>query len=143
MPQVDDVESKPLLAPHSSSQARYGTISVGEPLYYFFPRFTDKFFSPSGSVDSDGVSVGSAEHEDGRCWVCLGNDNPSDLFYPCNCQLHRKCIKQWVAKVSKQKGKGSCGALALYRLPIKVPSTMRVGGGWGGEVAKSQAQNMF
>ena len=44
--------------------------------------------------------------EDGCCWVCQEEDNPEDLFYPCNCQLHRKCIKQWVDKVKGRQGIG-------------------------------------
>ena len=33
--------------------------------------------------------------------MCQGViEDPGDLFYPCNCKLHKKCIKEWVAKVS-------------------------------------------
>ena len=54
--------------------------------------------------------------EEGCCWVCQGViEDPGDLFYPCNCKLHKKCIKEWVAKVSGvggsvgEGGKGNGG----------------------------------
>ena len=32
--------------------------------------------------------------------MCQGViEDSEDLFYPCNCKLHKKCIKEWVAKV--------------------------------------------
>lgn len=75
---VGDLESKPLLSTHSKSgKTQYQTMTVD---------VTER--------DDDTAISGN----EGCCWVCLGNDDPKDLFYPCNCQLHRKCIKQWVAK---------------------------------------------
>ena len=51
--------------------------------------------------------------EEGCCWVCQGViEDPGDLFYPCNCKLHKKCIKEWVAKVSgvgRSVGEGGKG----------------------------------
>ena len=54
-----------------------------------------------GLLDTDESGSLEDSSEEGCCWVCQGviEDN-EDLFYPCNCKLHRKCIKQWVAKVS-------------------------------------------
>ena len=49
--------------------------------------------------DDDTAQINGLLGEDGCCWVCLEAENPEDLFYPCNCKLHRKCIKQWVAQV--------------------------------------------
>lgn len=55
-------------------------------------------------LDSDESAGGGGledSSEEGCCWVCQGViEDPGDLFYPCNCKLHKKCIKQWVAKVS-------------------------------------------
>ena len=60
------------------------------------------------AVDTD-VSLEDSS-EEGCCWVCQGviEDN-GDLFYPCNCKLHRKCIKEWVAKVSWKRGEERVG----------------------------------
>ena len=45
--------------------------------------------------------------------MCQGViEDPGDLFYPCNCKLHKKCIKEWVAKVSgvgRSGGEGGKG----------------------------------
>ena len=40
------------------------------------------------------------------------SEDPADLFYPCNCKLHKKRIKECVAKVSgvaRSGGEGSKG----------------------------------
>lgn len=34
--------------------------------------------------------------EEGCCWVCQDEGDPSDIFYPCKCRLHQKCLKEWV-----------------------------------------------
>ena len=45
--------------------------------------------------------------------MCKGViEDPADLFYPCNCKLHKTCIKEWVAKVSgvgRSGGEGGKG----------------------------------
>ena len=61
--------------------------------------------SSEGSIEEQSVEAEEEEEEDSCCWVCLEKENVQDLFYPCNCKLHRKCIRQWIAKVRR-----GCGA---------------------------------
>ena len=105
--QVDDVERKSLIGTQSDGCTQYGTASLSKCLLIFSPSCFELFFIfyflDSVGSDDDAIARSSVAGEDGCCWVCLGNDDPSDLFYPCNCRLHRKCIKQWVAKVRGQR----------------------------------------
>ena len=76
-------------------------------------------------LDSDESRGLEDSSEEGCCWVCQGviEDN-SDLFYPCNCKLHKKCIKEWVAKVR----------WGIYRYGRKGGRQGKdLGGGGGGE----------
>jgi len=59
--------------------------------------------SSEGTIEEQSREL-EGEEEDSCCWVCLEKDNVQDLFYPCNCKLHRKCIKQWIAKVRRGWG---------------------------------------
>ena len=115
------MESKPLLEDQSGQSGQSDRISqYGRVIYTLLTCISGPVMSyqthqmaligssisslslfVSGAISSDGDSVSriSLLGDEGCCWVCQGNDDPSDLFYPCNCQLHRKCIKQWVAKV--------------------------------------------
>lgn len=71
----EESESDPLVSSQSSSHSSYGTLSL----------------------ESDGaVAVEGSSSEPGHCWVCHDDGDPADLYYPCKCLLHRKCIKQWV-----------------------------------------------
>ena len=57
-------------------------------------------FEPLRCLDSDEGGGLEDSSEEGCCWVCQGViEDPGDLFYPCNCKLHKKCIKQWIEKV--------------------------------------------
>ena len=69
----------------------------------FYTDFTFICVCFAGSSEGS-IEASSMLQEDGCCWVCLEEENATDLFYPCNCKLHRKCIKQWIAKVRVRVG---------------------------------------
>ena len=78
----------------------YGTISLSKPYISNRTASVVSIFELP-YLDSDERGGLEESSEEGCCWVCQGViEDPGDLFYPCNCKLHKKCIKQWVAKVS-------------------------------------------